>query len=155
MSSPPPVGATTRRTTANALRFHATANGKTLALPDLSAFGGKRVEVIVVVAEARAETTAAPRKPVRPFGTMAGEILVAASGTELPIASAHAIAAAALPFLHGDPFDRMPLPQGAIETLVQVTADGAVRQCDTSTQWAIRPNDGPSPTPRADCRCRR
>jgi len=31
-----------------ALKFHAVVSGKTLVLPDLSAFEGKRVEVIVV-----------------------------------------------------------------------------------------------------------
>jgi hypothetical protein len=33
---------------AHALKFHAIVSGKTLTLPDLSAFEGKRVEVIVV-----------------------------------------------------------------------------------------------------------
>jgi hypothetical protein len=32
----------------HALKFHAVVSGKTLVLPDLSAFEGKRVEVIVV-----------------------------------------------------------------------------------------------------------
>jgi hypothetical protein len=31
-----------------ALKFHAVVSGKALVLPDLSAFEGKRVEVIVV-----------------------------------------------------------------------------------------------------------
>jgi hypothetical protein len=38
---------------ANALKFHAVVTGKTLALPDLGAFEGKRVEVIVVEDEGR------------------------------------------------------------------------------------------------------
>jgi hypothetical protein len=33
---------------AHALKFHTVVSGKTLVLPDLSAFEGKRVEVIVV-----------------------------------------------------------------------------------------------------------
>ena len=46
---------------ARALKFHAVVSGKTLSLPDLSAFEGKRVEVIVVEEEAPAETGATPR----------------------------------------------------------------------------------------------
>ena len=65
------------------------------------------------------------------------EILVAASGTELAITSAHALAAAALPSLHRDPFDRMLVAQASIEALVLVTADAAVRQYGTSIEWAI------------------
>jgi hypothetical protein len=37
---------------AHALKFHARVTGKTLPLPDLGAFEGKRVEVIVVEDEA-------------------------------------------------------------------------------------------------------
>jgi hypothetical protein len=59
---------------AKALKFHALVAGKTLPLPDLSAFEGKRVEVIVVEDEGteRAEPAADRR-----FGTMAGEIEIA------------------------------------------------------------------------------
>jgi len=56
---------------ANALKFHAVVAGKTLRLPDLSAFEGKRVEVIVV------EDEGSERAAARRLGTMAGEIQVA------------------------------------------------------------------------------
>ena len=46
---------------ARALKFHAIVSGKTLSLPDLGAFEGKRVEVIVVEEEAPAEIGAPPR----------------------------------------------------------------------------------------------
>ena len=42
---------------------------------------------------------------------------------ELPIAFAHAEFAATLPFLHGDPFDRMLVAQAIVEDLILVTAD--------------------------------
>jgi hypothetical protein len=58
---------------ANALKFHAVVVGKTLPLPDLSAFEGKRVEVIVVEDEASERPTRTRR-----FGTMAGKIDFAA-----------------------------------------------------------------------------
>jgi hypothetical protein len=58
---------------AKALKFHAVVRGKTLPLPDLAAFEGKRVEVIVVEDE-----TEAPPGPVqcRRFGTLAGQFVV-------------------------------------------------------------------------------
>ena len=40
---------------AQALKFHAIVSGKTLSLPDLRTFEGKRVKVIVVEEEAPAE----------------------------------------------------------------------------------------------------
>jgi hypothetical protein len=60
---------------ANALKFQAVVLGKTLALPDLGAFEGKRVEVIVV------EDEAAPPPPIpfpgtRPLGLLRGELVV-------------------------------------------------------------------------------
>lgn len=60
---------------ANALKFHAVVAGKTLPLPDLSAFEGKRVEVIVVEDEGSERPLPAG---TRRFGTMAGEIEIAA-----------------------------------------------------------------------------
>jgi hypothetical protein len=59
---------------AHALKFHAVVSGKTLPLPDLSAFDGKRVEVIVMVDEAPSESR--PPGPPRRFGTMAGQFVV-------------------------------------------------------------------------------
>lgn len=59
---------------ANALRFHAVVAGKTLRLPDLGAFEGERVEVIVVEDEGSERPMPAR---TRRFGTMAGEIEVA------------------------------------------------------------------------------
>jgi hypothetical protein len=57
-----------------ALKFHAVVAGKTLRLPDLSAFEGKRVEVIVVEDEGSERPV---RAHTRRFGTMAGEIEIA------------------------------------------------------------------------------
>ena len=47
---------------------------------------------------------------------------------ELPITFAHAEYAAALPLLHGDPFDRMLVAQAMVEGLVLVTADAKLAQ---------------------------
>lgn len=55
---------------AQALKFYAIISGNTLPLPDLSAFEGKRVEVVVIEDE-----PAAPR--TRSFGTLAGQLTVA------------------------------------------------------------------------------
>ena len=59
---------------AKALKFHAVVAGKTLSLPDLSDFEGKRVEVIVVEDEGSERPV---RAHARRFGTMAGEIEIA------------------------------------------------------------------------------
>jgi hypothetical protein len=57
---------------AKALKFHALVRGRTLPLPDLGAFEGKRVEVILV--EDEADERAAP--PGRCFGTLRGQFVV-------------------------------------------------------------------------------
>jgi PIN domain nuclease of toxin-antitoxin system len=46
---------------------------------------------------------------------------------ELPVSAAHACAVAALPLLHGDPFDRMLVAQALVEGLTLVTAVPALR----------------------------
>jgi hypothetical protein len=60
---------------AQALKFHAVVSGKTLSLPDLSAFEGKRVEVIVVEEEAPAEIRTTPAGQ-RPLGLLRGKFVV-------------------------------------------------------------------------------
>lgn len=59
---------------ARALRFHAVVSGKTLPLPDLSAFEGKRVEVIVREEDVKVEPTA--KSVPRRFGSMSGQFVV-------------------------------------------------------------------------------
>jgi len=46
----------------------------------------------------------------------------------LDIAMAHALGAAGLPRIHGDPFDRMLIAQAQVEGLTLVTADPVFRQ---------------------------
>ena len=48
----------------------------------------------------------------------------------LPILPAHAIAAAALPRHHGDPFDRMLVAQTIVENLELVSGDETLAQYD-------------------------
>jgi PIN domain nuclease of toxin-antitoxin system len=54
----------------------------------------------------------------------------------LPITTAHALAAAALPPHHRDPFDRMLLAQARIEGLSIVSADRAFSLYGASPVWA-------------------
>ncbi|HEY4094983.1 MAG TPA: type II toxin-antitoxin system VapC family toxin [Baekduia sp.] len=55
--------------------------------------------------------------------------------TPLPINSAHAQAAAALPLHHRDPFDRILVAQAQIEGAVLLTADPAMRAYDVRIEW--------------------
>jgi len=57
-------------------------------------------------------------------------------GTELVIRPEHALAAAALPLHHRDPFDRMLIAQATIENLTLVTADEMVKSYDGDLLWA-------------------
>jgi PIN domain nuclease of toxin-antitoxin system len=65
------------------------------------------------------------------------EMLTAIGARELAITSTHALAAADLPALHRDPFDRILVAQAIVEGLVLVTADEMVRQYSAPTQWAL------------------
>lgn len=53
------------------------------------------------------------------------EALAAAGFAELPVRAPHAIAAAALPRHHADPFDRMLVAQAQLEGLTLVSQDAA------------------------------
>ncbi len=55
---------------------------------------------------------------------------------ELPVTWAHGRAAATLPALHGDPFDRMLVAQAAVEGLVLLTRDPLVAQYPIATMPA-------------------
>ena len=55
---------------------------------------------------------------------------------ELPVTWAHGHAAAALPVLHTDPFDRMLVAQAAVEGLVLLTRDRLVAQYPIATMPA-------------------
>jgi PIN domain nuclease of toxin-antitoxin system len=52
--------------------------------------------------------------------------------TELPITSAHAMAAGRLPLIHRDPFDRMLVAQAQCEGLTLVTRDANCQKYDVS-----------------------
>jgi len=53
----------------------------------------------------------------------------------LPIDALHAVAAAQLPMVHRDPFDRMLVAQARLEGLTLVTADSAVREYGGEIEW--------------------
>lgn len=76
-----------------------------------------------------------------PLHAARDEILTAIGGRELAITSAHALAAADLPALHRDPFDRVLIAQTIVEGLVLVTADEAVRQYDVPAADADAPSE--------------
>jgi hypothetical protein len=64
---------------AHALKFHAFVSGKTLPLPDLGAFEGKRVEVIVVEDEgqsSRAVSAESAGAKQRPLGLYRGQFSI-------------------------------------------------------------------------------
>jgi PIN domain nuclease of toxin-antitoxin system len=70
--------------------------------------------------------------------------LRSASLLELPVMVRHAEAAASLPPLHRDPFDRMLVAQAQVEGLSLVSRDPAIRQYQVTVLW------GPDlETPRA------
>lgn len=73
-----------------------------------------------------------------------------ASLLELPVTIRHAEAAALLPPLHRDPFDRLLVVQAQLEGLGLVSRDPAVRQYEVTVLW------GPGvQAPRAAYRVRR
>lgn len=61
--------------------------------------------------------------------------LVANGFTSLPIDLGHALRAASLPRIHGDPFDRMLVAQAQIEDLPILTADPVIGLYDVATIW--------------------
>ena len=70
---------------------------------------------------------------------------MAANGfVSMPIELGHALRAATLPRIHGDPFDRMLVAQAQLERLPILTADPAITRYDVETIWNA---PGPRPTP--------
>jgi PIN domain nuclease of toxin-antitoxin system len=61
---------------------------------------------------------------------------VRAGFEELPVTWAHGRAAATLPAMHGDPFDRMLVAQAIAEDLVLVTRDRLIAQYPVQTMPA-------------------
>lgn len=53
----------------------------------------------------------------------------------LPIAIAHVVEQAALPFHHRDPFDRMLIAQARVEGLTLLSRDAAMQNYDVAVQW--------------------
>ena len=61
---------------------------------------------------------------------------LAANGfVSMPIELGHALRAATLPRIHGDPFDRMLVAQAQLERLPILTADPAITRYDVETIW--------------------
>ena len=63
------------------------------------------------------------------------DLIEETSPTLLPITHDHAQAAAALPYHHRDPFDRLLIAQAQIEDAVILTADRAFAAYDVRTAW--------------------
>ncbi len=60
---------------------------------------------------------------------------VRTGATLLSMTPDHALATAALPWLHRDPFDRMLIAQGQHEGLTLITRDDLIRQYDVRHTW--------------------
>ena len=61
---------------------------------------------------------------------------LATNGFEsMPIGLGHALRAASLPRIHGDPIDRILVAQAQLEGLALLTADPAIGQYDVETIW--------------------
>jgi PIN domain nuclease of toxin-antitoxin system len=58
-----------------------------------------------------------------------------AKALELPITSAHAVAVAALPHHHSDPFDRLLIAQCQVESFSLVTADQKMANYGVAILW--------------------
>lgn len=56
----------------------------------------------------------------------------------LPISHQHALAVAALPLHHRDPFDRLLIAQASVEGMTLITADRAFEQYSVPILWAGR-----------------
>ncbi len=61
--------------------------------------------------------------------------LVANGFESLPIELPHALRAATLPRIHGDPIDRILVAQAQLEGLPILTADPAIGRYDVETLW--------------------
>lgn len=61
--------------------------------------------------------------------------LIDGSFLPLDLTTEHALAAARLPRLHGDPFDRMLVAQATLEGLTIVTRDPAIAAYGVPTLW--------------------
>ena len=64
------------------------------------------------------------------------EAILTCGFTDLPIRSAHAELARALPHHHRDPFDRMLVSQALLEGLSLVSCDSAMKAQDVAVLWA-------------------
>jgi PIN domain nuclease of toxin-antitoxin system len=53
----------------------------------------------------------------------------------LPVETAHAIEAALLPPIHGDPWDRLLVAQARLAEIPLLTADERIRKYDVETIW--------------------
>ena len=53
----------------------------------------------------------------------------------MPIDQHHAVRAAGLPMIHGDPFDRMLVAQAQVESIPILTTDAAITRYDIETIW--------------------
>jgi PIN domain nuclease of toxin-antitoxin system len=53
----------------------------------------------------------------------------------LPITKEHCWQLTQLPFLHGDPFDRMLIAQAQVEGMTLLTSDARIREYNVATFW--------------------
>jgi PIN domain nuclease of toxin-antitoxin system len=85
-------------------------------------------EVVYKAAQGRLTLPDAPEKYMQ-------ERLTANRFTSLAIELAHALRAASLPRIHGDPFDRILIAQAQLEGMPILTSDAAIARYDVETIW--------------------
>jgi PIN domain nuclease of toxin-antitoxin system len=114
-----------------------------LDLPGLSAtcreiVGDGDNEILVSVAssyEIAYKTEQGLLELPEPPGSYIRDRLVVNGFGSLPIQLDHALRAATLPRIHGDPFDRILIAQAQLEGLPILTADPAIGRYDVETIW--------------------
>jgi PIN domain nuclease of toxin-antitoxin system len=107
-----------------------------LSEPAKSAISGGDVLVSAVTAYELGIKFAIGRLPVFEVFIWDFEEVCVEQGFELlPVSAAHALAAARLPFVHRDPFDRLLAAQAMVEDIPLVTVDPAFRHFTCKTVW--------------------
>lgn len=85
-------------------------------------------EIAIKVARGRLEL---PDEPARWFRLR----MLAFGAQELPVTIDHALAAAALPPTHGDPWDRLLIAQARAESIPILTADTILQRYEVQILW--------------------
>ena len=107
-----------------------------LSEPAITAINGGEVLVSAVTAYELGIKFAIGRLPVFEVLDRHFEEACSEHGFDLlPVSAKHALAAARLPIVHRDPFDRLLAAQSIVEDIPLVTVDAAFRHFGCKTLW--------------------